>query len=130
MNQHKFKKEERLKSRKLITGLFENGKIIHAYPFKILYNFSNYKEQTSPVQMGVSVSKRNFKTAVARNRIKRKIREAYRLNKHALYQNLGSYNQKLHLFVIYTTKIDEDYQAIEKGIHAMIRKIHQKEQKA
>lgn len=125
MNKYKFKKAERLKSRKLITELFITGKIIHAYPFKILYNYSN-KEQSSPAQMAVSVSKRNFKTAVARNRIKRKIREAYRLNKHTLYQNLVLHNQKLHLFVIYTTKTDEDFQVIEKGIQAMIRKIHLK----
>ena len=118
-----FKKEERLKSRKVISYLFEDGKIIHAHPFKVLYNLTNSENSLFPVQFAVSVSKKNFRKAVDRNRLKRKIREAYRLNKSVLYKSLIENNQNLNLFVIYTASDELDYQLIEKGVIELNYKI-------
>ena len=118
-----FSKDERLKSRKLIGNLFNKGKIIHHYPFKVLYEFTDSNDFAFPAKIAVSVSKRNFKRAVDRNYIKRKMREAYRRNKNELYNTLNKNNQKLSFFVIYTAKQDTDYQKLEKEMKFLLQKI-------
>jgi ribonuclease P protein component len=80
-------KEERLKSRKLIEKLYQEGNSVKAFPLRMIFlqtqHTSNY-----PAQVGVSVPKRNFKLAVDRNRIKRLLRETYRLQKHIVYDSI------------------------------------------
>jgi ribonuclease P protein component len=84
--QFKFRKEERLKSEKLIKELFERGSSFYFFPFKvILLPIPDQKSQFH--QVLISVSKKNFKRAVDRNLIKRRIRESYRLNKNLLPQS-------------------------------------------
>jgi ribonuclease P protein component len=86
---HTFGKEERLKSKKIIERLYIHGKSVKSFPLRMVYlqteHTSNY-----PVQAGVSVPKRNFKNAVDRNRIKRLMRETYRLQKQIVYKNLDT----------------------------------------
>ena len=78
---HTLGKEERLCSRKAIDELFGGGhKSVTAYPIRAVYMPS----QEEGVRVMVSVSKRHFKRAVKRNRIKRQLREAYRLQKELL----------------------------------------------
>jgi ribonuclease P protein component len=121
-----FCKDERLKSRKIIQELFEKGKIVHHYPFKVLYIYKPKNESKFPAQFAISVSKRNFKHAVDRNRIKRKVREAYRKNKHTLYSAIAKSDQILCLFVIYTAKDELEYSVFETEIKNMITKVNQK----
>jgi len=116
-------KNERLKSRKIINDLFDCGKIIHHYPFKILFKISSKENSIFPAQIAVSASKRNFKRAVDRIKIKRKIKEAYRQNKHLLYHELNKREQKLNLFVIYTAKQEIDYSTIDGEMKNLIQKI-------
>ena len=78
---YSFPKQERLSSKKLIDALFTKGASFYFYPFSIRFLFVDENEAH---QFMVSVSKRNFKRAVDRNRIKRLVRESYRLNKHLL----------------------------------------------
>lgn len=75
-----YPEKEKLKSRKLIKKVFEEGKTIKSYPVLIRY----VQIENDSNNVGVSVSKRNFKKAVDRIRIKRQLREAYRLNKEEL----------------------------------------------
>jgi ribonuclease P protein component len=75
------------------------------------------------LQAGVSVSKRYFKKAVDRNKIKRLIREAYRLQKNELESHLIDSNQKLSLFLIYTGKDIPSYQQISDGCEMIIKKL-------
>ena len=75
-------KQEKLKSRKIIGEIFSDGESFYNYPFRVFYK--EVDENINPIQVGVSVSKRNFKLAVDRNRIKRLMREAYRLEKYNL----------------------------------------------
>ncbi len=77
-------KEERLKSRKLIGRLYEEGKSIRSFPLRMVYLQT---EHTSgfPAQVAVSVSKKFFKLAVDRNKIKRLLREIYRKQKSIVY---------------------------------------------
>lgn len=89
MNQESFKypEKEKLKSRKLIKKIFEEGKTIKSYP--ILFRYLEIQDDNHKV--GVSVSKRNFKKAVDRISIKRQLREAYRLNKSELQNKPVNY---------------------------------------
>lgn len=119
----KFNKEERLKSKKQIDQLFKGGEIIHHYPFKMLYKSSVETDFSYSAQIAISVSKRNFKKAVSRNYIKRKIREAYRKNKFALYDNLATIDQKVYFFVIYTAKTDIPFNEIEKSMQLLLQKM-------
>ena len=82
-----FGKQEKLKSRKLIGKLFEEGKSVKKFPIRLVYL---QIDQTSkyPIQAGFSVPKRNFKKAPDRNRIKRLLREAYRHAKGSVYEEL------------------------------------------
>lgn len=82
-----FNKHEKLKSKKLIKLLFENGEKINVFPMLLMYLKVEHDSKYF-VQAGVTVSKRNFNKAVNRNRIKRLLRESYRLNKPFLYEKL------------------------------------------
>ncbi|GGK84880.1 ribonuclease P protein component [Rufibacter glacialis] len=82
---YRFPREERLRSKKLIEQLFREGSSFNSYPLRFVALHVPGPAEL-PVQVLVSVSKRNFKKAVDRNRIKRQLREAYRLHKHVLSQ--------------------------------------------
>jgi ribonuclease P protein component len=101
-------KTERLKSRKAIGELFEKGNNFSISPFRVLY------QQTAieGLQVAVGVSSKNFKRAVDRNRIKRQIREAYRLEKIPLQQLLRSRKKGMRIFLTYTGKAMPEYAAV------------------
>jgi ribonuclease P protein component len=77
------KKQERLKSSKLIDRLFKDGKSFGIYPLRLVWLETDLPQAGVWVQTGFTVPKRRFAKATARNRIKRKVREAYRLKKTA-----------------------------------------------
>ncbi len=95
-------KNERLKSRKQIEQLFTKGKKFSITPFRVYYLFNDMANPS--LQFGVGVSNKNFKKAVDRNKIKRLTREAYRLQKITLQQQIKEQNIRLNLFLIYTGK--------------------------
>jgi ribonuclease P protein component len=123
MQKQTFSKRERLKSQNEITELFKNGNIIHHYPFKVLYKLYDFDKSIFPSRIAVSASKRNFKKAVVRNRIKRKIRETYRINKPALIEALIKNNKRLCFFVIYTAAEDLAYKNIDDEMKKLINKL-------
>lgn len=89
-----FDKKEKLVSKKTIDALFSGGnsRSMSAYPLRVVFMRKERCETEEPAQVMVSVSKRHFKHAVKRNRVKRQIREAYRLNKHLLHEALEQKN--------------------------------------
>lgn len=113
----RFPKSEKLKSRKTIELLFKEGKSVSKFPIKVLYLPVENNEIT---QVGFTVPKRNFKNAVDRNRIKRQLREAYRLQKHLLKSEDGS---KFALFFLYLGKDKLPYHSIESSIRKLLEKI-------
>jgi ribonuclease P protein component len=88
-------KQERLKSRKLIEKLYKEGNSVKAFPLRMMYLKTTHTSDF-PAQVGVSVPKRNFKKAPDRNRLKRLMREAYRLQKGIVYNQL----ETPHVFMI------------------------------
>jgi ribonuclease P protein component len=80
-------KLERLKSKKLIERLYQDGSSVKTFPLRMMFLQTKHTSDF-PCQVGVSVAKRNFKLAVDRNRIKRLMRETYRLQKEIVYDNL------------------------------------------
>ncbi|XMO87955.1 ribonuclease P protein component [Algibacter sp. AS12] len=90
--------KEKLKSKKLIDQLFTEGKSVSAYPLRLVY-LGTALDNNLIAKTGVSVSKRNFKTAVDRNRIKRLLREAYRLNKSIFFNNLTTQHAFMILYI-------------------------------
>ena len=118
-----FKKEERLCSKKFLEKLFHNGSSFLVYPFRIV-SIPETLHVVSPAQVVIAVSKRKFKHAVDRNLIKRRVREAYRLNKDTLlYSFLNEKNLNLIISIHYIGKEIAEFQFIEKKLKLAIGKL-------
>jgi len=110
-----FHKNERLCRKKIIDSLFAQGHSFICYPFRIVWTVAQI-ETDSPVQVAFTVKKKDFKHAVDRNKLKRRMREAYRKNKQQLYDFFASKNSRLAFMVIYLDKQLLDYSQIEQKI--------------
>ena len=147
------RKTERLKSRKTIDALFEKGNHLAAYPLRMTWLLTNEaiahnqtlidmhtelpnndnapSTQTPPLptkvmpplQFGVTVPKRWFKRANMRNRLKRRMREAYRLQKNDLAQALMAHNKCLAIMCIYTAKQELLYADIAPKMKYLLDKL-------
>lgn len=120
-----FGKHEKLKSRKLIGKLFEEGNSVKKFPIRLVYLQTEHTSD-SMVQAGFSVPKRNFKKAVDRNRIKRLLREAYRKSKPSLYDEL----QKPYIFMFtFIGKTEPTYLEVEQKIQQVLALFTKEEKK-
>ncbi len=117
-----FSKQEKLKSRKLIEQLFAEGKALTTPPLRLVYLLTD-TPMNVPVKMGVSVSSRHFKKAVDRNRIKRLLREAYRLNKAPLLEHAKQTGIQLAAFLIYTDKALPEFRTINDKMPLILNKL-------
>ncbi|MET3982046.1 ribonuclease P protein component [Mucilaginibacter sp. UYP25] len=118
-----FKKEERLCNKKLIDGLFHNGSSFLCYPFRASWALTS-SEQQFPVQIVFSVAKKRYKRAVDRNLVKRRMREAYRLNKQSLlYDVLNTAEKKLVLSISYIGKEISTSDLFEKKMIKLLNQL-------
>jgi ribonuclease P protein component len=119
-----FKKHDRLKSSLAIEVLYRENRFIVSYPLKCYYSFSEIKENESLQRVAFTVPKKTFKHAVDRNSIKRRMREAYRLNFRKFSETVNNKKDKhLKLFFIYIGKDMLDYKTIEKNIRVVFEKL-------
>ena len=122
---YKLGKQARLKSRKVIDQLFKGGRSFTVQPFRVIFQCTKMPVITAAMQLqaGFSVSKRHFKKAVDRNRIKRLMREAYRLQKNELELMIKIHPVNLVFFIIYTGKDLPDYQLVFEKVKGILLKL-------
>jgi ribonuclease P protein component len=124
-----FHKDERLRSKKLTNKLFSEGSLFYVYPFRVQYlrisAASDY-----PARFLVSVSKRYFRKAIDRNRIKRLVREACRKNKQIMISKQGSAESQLLIGMIYTAKTILTYADIERKIILILQRLIEQDEQA
>ena len=115
------KKDGKLKSRKTIEQLFKQAKSFSNFPFRVLWKFN---DTGGSIQTGFAVSSKHFKKAVDRNRIKRLMREAYRLQKNDLESLLKQQEKIMAVFIIYVGNELPKYDFIfEKMDYVLMRLI-------
>lgn len=120
---HTFRKHERLNRKKVLEKMFAGGARSYSFfPLRMVYIFAPELEGAQ-VSVLVSVSKRHFKRAVKRNRVKRQIREAYRLNKHLLLDALPEGCPPLALAFIYLSDDLCDAELIEQRMKAALARV-------
>jgi ribonuclease P protein component len=112
-----FPKHQKLKSRKDIKALFEEGKIVTKYPVKLLWLPLSQQD----TRAGFAVAKRNFKSAVTRNKIKRLMREVYRLQK----QEIQGRHKTFNLLFLYIGKDVASFKTIDKAVVGALKKLPQ-----
>ncbi len=117
-----YHKKEKLKSRTQLEAIFATGKSFSVFPLKIFFLETDASE-TACIKAGVGVSARHFKKAVDRNRIKRLLREAYRLEKHTLLHQLEKHEKKIALFLLYIDKEMPDYVVLREKMKEGFEKL-------
>lgn len=143
-----YSKQEKLKSRKALEGLFAGGKSFSIFPIKVFYTLSettckeedsisdlnkpaNGEKAQSNVRSSVGVSSRIFKKANDRNKVKRLLREVYRTQKHPLYAAMDQKTKSLDVFFLYIGKelpvFAELKETMEKVLDKLVRKISETE---
>ena len=124
-----FTKEERLCSKKHIDALFKEGQSLMAFPFRAAIQWVDWEnEQCCKVVM--VVSKRNFKKAHDRNRIKRQMRELWRHHKEHWYKLLAKHSRSCHLGLIYIGKELPDFSELQKGTNKLLKELEKHAGKA
>ena len=101
MHENSFPLKEHLKSKKVIENLYANGASVTAYPLRAVFIEVPAESQEPAAIILISVAKRRFRKAVDRNLVKRRIREAYRLNKKEFIATLAADNKKLAIAILY-----------------------------
>lgn len=129
-HKHTLGKQERLCSRKLIDSLFKGGgsRAMSGFPLRMVYAVTERHEGEPAAQILVSVPKRYFKRAVKRNRIKRLVREAYRLNKHILADALERHEPQMSVTMafIYTDSHLHDYATMEQRVRNLLTRLSER----
>jgi ribonuclease P protein component len=117
-----YNKNEKLKSRKQLEDVFAKGKSVSVFPVKALY--VEVKEELDfPIKVGVGASGKNFRKAVERNRVKRLLRESYRLNKTPLHSFCTEHKKQVAVFLLYVDKVLPTHELLQQKIPLLINKL-------
>lgn len=118
-----FPKKERISSNIAIEQLVKQQRSVTAYPIKCYYNILSSSSEMDFHRMAVAVPKRLFKSAVDRNRIKRLIREAYRLNKSDTLLPLSKTQRRADMFFLFIGKVEPSFAVVTESIIEIFKKI-------
>lgn len=116
-------KKYKLCSHTIIKAIFEEGKTIKQYPLRSIALAIEPDSAKAAFQLVISVPKRNFKKAHDRNRIRRQLKEAFRLNKGILEEKLIEQKQQIALFLVYTERTQLEYKVLESKMKKLIQQI-------
>lgn len=120
------KKQERMVSRKLMETLFGGGgQSMIAYPLRVVYMKRERQAGDAPVQILVSVSKKRFRHAVDRNRVKRQVREGYRKHKHILWEAVTD-SEQLLLALVWLSDRHQATQEVESRLTGLMQRVAEK----
>lgn len=117
-----FTRDERLRKKILISKLFQEGNSFFVYPFRVTW-LSSAAPGPSLAQILISVPKQLIRKAVHRNKIKRRMREAYRKNKFILYDFLGENQGNMILCLSYSSKEILSYDLIQEKIIVLLQRL-------
>ena len=120
---NKLPKAERLNSKNIIDKLFAKSNSFVVYPLRVVYTELEEQEQKVPASLFVSVSKRKFRHAVDRNYMKRRIREAYRLNKSIHLPVIQEKGLHLAIAFIYLDKETREFENIDRKMKDALAQI-------
>jgi ribonuclease P protein component len=118
-----FRKNEKLCLKKQINRLFSEGRWLRSPHFRFLY-LEIYEDLPSQAQVMFSVPKKLHRTSVARNLLKRRMRESYRVQKNQLYQTLTTTEKKVIMAFIYSTEDKVDFRTIDKEITNLLAQLN------
>lgn len=124
-----YQKKDKLKSRKQLQFLFSKGTAITIHPIRLLYTIEKAEAGIFPnglLQAGVGAPSRQFRKAVQRNKVKRLLREGYRLEKPNFTNSISLTNMRLNLFFLYLDAQVQTQQQIQATINLILQKLADK----
>lgn len=122
---NRFPRTESLKQKRLFDSLFEGGKRSFQHPLMLVWKEVSLPENV-PAQVGFSVPKKHFKKAVDRNLIKRRLREAYRQQKHDLHKALLLNDKRIALIIVVVKADNTSYEALRHKMMLLLRSVEAK----
>ena len=122
MKEYTLNSTERIKHRKLVEEIFSQRNTVYQGFIRINYIEKDFDDD-SIAKVGFSVPKKKFKRAYKRNRLKRIMREVYRLNKPAFYEILTKKNIKVALLFVYLDDEIKDYKIVEENMKLAMEKL-------
>jgi len=117
-----FPKSQRLTGKKEIDTVYKEGQTLKKFPFVVKY-VRNVEMEDESLKALFAVPKRRISKATSRNKVRRKLKEAYRLHKHSLEKVLEDSNQKMALFFVYTGKENANYALLEEKIQLILNEL-------
>ncbi len=139
---YSYKKEDKLKSRKQTQFLFAKGLSMNAFPIKLIYTIEEYAtlstilpnpfldlqliQEKGQLQTGVGAPSRTFRKAVQRNRVKRLLREGYRLEKPAFLASTALQGKRVNLFFLYTDATVLSQVEIQEKLSQLLKRLSEK----
>ena len=124
---YKFTKSERLSRKSVVERLYAEGRSVAAYPLRAVYLPLEPEEGEPAASILISVSKKRFRHAVDRNLVKRRLREAYRLNKHQFLETLLQNNCRMAVSILYLDKQHHSYAHLQARLRKLLQAIITKE---
>ncbi len=121
MTNNRLYKYEKLCSRTMVNNIFQSGKSAICYPLRAA--FSIVEQEATPAQFLITVPKKKIRKAVNRVLLRRRIREAYRLNRNLLIPELQKQKRSIKVAFIYLSDDIADYATINSKMQALMKKI-------
>ena len=137
-----YQKADKLKSRKQTQFLFAKGQSMNAFPIKLIYTIESLAslsealpspylnlqtiQEKGQLQAGVGAPSRTFRKAVLRNRVKRLLREAYRLEKPTFVASAALQGNRVNLFFLYTDAVILSQLEIQEKVKQLLSRLSEK----